>query len=277
MSCLRCGSDWRTVKGKNMVSCPECCKTQRCKARKQGRLPQYQPAGRKPRPSRAKESAKRRRLCALLGHFVDDARHGIRAHLSAAKAADSWANNPPRSCVVCGKPFRGDPRNKSATCSFECCKKVVQERSCDACGSPVALKIMGRDSLRKRRGGAVLCRKCVQKRSRKACRRGGGGFKETRKRCRRHDVPFDPAVKPALLFERDGYRCHVCKRKTLPRFVWVKGRPHVRSPTVDHFPYPLSVGVWGHEWRNVKCCCWECNTKKSAWWDKQLPLAVGRD
>lgn len=39
MACLKCGSDWVTLKGKDMVSCPECCKQQRCKARKQGRLP----------------------------------------------------------------------------------------------------------------------------------------------------------------------------------------------------------------------------------------------
>jgi hypothetical protein len=39
MACMKCGSDWVTLKGKDMVSCPECCKQQRCKARKQGRLP----------------------------------------------------------------------------------------------------------------------------------------------------------------------------------------------------------------------------------------------
>jgi hypothetical protein len=39
MACLKCGSEWVTRKGKDMVSCPECCKLQRWKARKQGRLP----------------------------------------------------------------------------------------------------------------------------------------------------------------------------------------------------------------------------------------------
>jgi hypothetical protein len=42
MACLKCGSEWVTLKGKNVVSCPECCKQQRCKARKQGRLPAEQ-------------------------------------------------------------------------------------------------------------------------------------------------------------------------------------------------------------------------------------------
>lgn len=39
MACLRCGSAWVTLVGKDMASCPECCKLQRWKARKQGRLP----------------------------------------------------------------------------------------------------------------------------------------------------------------------------------------------------------------------------------------------
>ena len=39
VACMKCGSEWVTLKGRNMVSCPDCCKQQRCKARKQGRLP----------------------------------------------------------------------------------------------------------------------------------------------------------------------------------------------------------------------------------------------
>ena len=40
MACRRCGSAWVThSKGLDMLSCPECCKQQRVKARKQGRMP----------------------------------------------------------------------------------------------------------------------------------------------------------------------------------------------------------------------------------------------
>lgn len=39
MACMKCGSAWKTRGGKDMVSCPDCCKQQRCKARKQGRIP----------------------------------------------------------------------------------------------------------------------------------------------------------------------------------------------------------------------------------------------
>jgi len=37
MSCFKCGSDWVTATGKNCVSCPNCCKIARWKARKEGR------------------------------------------------------------------------------------------------------------------------------------------------------------------------------------------------------------------------------------------------
>jgi len=36
MACNKCGSDWATKLGNDCVSCPHCCKQQRCKARKEG-------------------------------------------------------------------------------------------------------------------------------------------------------------------------------------------------------------------------------------------------
>lgn len=37
MACRKCGSSWKTLKGKDCASCPHCCKLARCNARKQGR------------------------------------------------------------------------------------------------------------------------------------------------------------------------------------------------------------------------------------------------
>lgn len=42
MACQKCGLAWVTLKGKDMVSCPECCKQQRAKARRLGRIPSSQ-------------------------------------------------------------------------------------------------------------------------------------------------------------------------------------------------------------------------------------------
>jgi len=38
MACLKCGSEWATRWGKDKLSCPECCKQQRAKARRLGHL-----------------------------------------------------------------------------------------------------------------------------------------------------------------------------------------------------------------------------------------------
>jgi hypothetical protein len=298
MACLKCGSAWVTHgKGLDMASCPECCEQQRCKARKQGRLPPV-PAtcertcgdcgcvytvsypqgsssevcrrcqGHRQRVRGESESVKRRRLCRLVLAFLADARAVMKSQLSASTIANARTNNPPRTCVVCARPFVGDSRRESIACSAECSRLVAFKKSCSCCGALVTVRLAGRDSKKRRK--QALCKACVKKLLRKIGRRKKKS--EHRQRCRKHGVPYDPAVKPHLVFERDGHRCHVCKRKTLKEFAWVDGKPHPRAPTIDHHPYPLSVGVCGHEWHNVRCCCWECNTKKGAKWDGQLPI-----
>lgn len=65
-------------------------------------------------------------------------------------------------------------------------------------------------------------------------------------------------VSPAKVFQRDGYRCHICRRKTTP----AKVVPHPRAPTVDHL-IPLSLGG-AHEMANVATACFLCNCTKGA-------------
>ncbi len=55
------------------------------------------------------------------------------------------------------------------------------------------------------------------------------------------------------IFERDRYRCHICKRKTDP----TKPAPHPRSPTLDHI-VPLAEGG-KHEPANCRTACFLCN------------------
>ncbi|MEU2106485.1 HNH endonuclease signature motif containing protein [Nocardia sp. NPDC019255] len=58
------------------------------------------------------------------------------------------------------------------------------------------------------------------------------------------------------MFESDGYRCHLCRRKTDP----TKVAPHPRSPTIDHV-IPLSKGGT-HEPSNCRTACFHCNATK---------------
>jgi 5-methylcytosine-specific restriction endonuclease McrA len=69
------------------------------------------------------------------------------------------------------------------------------------------------------------------------------------------------------IFERDNYRCHICRRKTLPKQVV----PHPRAPTIDHL-VPLAQGG-KHEPINCRTACFMCNcTKRDQGGGEQLLL-----
>jgi len=81
-----------------------------------------------------------------------------------------------------------------------------------------------------------------------------------RHRARKHGVTYEP-VNVRRVFERDGYRCHICGRKTDRKAyesrTWNNYVPNHRYPTLDHV-VPLSKGG-GHTYANTACACWKCN------------------
>lgn len=60
------------------------------------------------------------------------------------------------------------------------------------------------------------------------------------------------------IFERDGWRCGICRRRVNQRLVY----PHPRSPSLDHI-VPLSQDPNGHTRANVRCSHLECNLRRS--------------
>ena len=60
------------------------------------------------------------------------------------------------------------------------------------------------------------------------------------------------------VFERDGYRCHLCRRKADP----TKRAPHPKAPTIDHV-IPLAEGGT-HEPLNCRTACFMCNSRKGS-------------
>jgi hypothetical protein len=176
---------------------------------------------------------------------------GVRASLAQASKRD---------CDVCGRLC---VRSYERLCSRRCARRARIKGSCCDCGIDVVHNALRR---------TPLCDKCERRRKQKLKNILSGNH---RKRCRRHGLPFDPSIKSQEVFRRDNYFCHICKRKTLKVFTLSNGKPRLRSPTVDHHPYPLSAGVLGHTWDNVRCACWECNTAKGAKWSGQLPLPLG--
>lgn len=59
------------------------------------------------------------------------------------------------------------------------------------------------------------------------------------------------------VFERDGWRCQLCRRKVLQS----AQVPHPRAATIDHI-IPLALGGT-HEPVNCQTACFECNCRKT--------------
>jgi 5-methylcytosine-specific restriction endonuclease McrA len=140
------------------------------------------------------------------------------------------------SCWKCGNVF--DRRTEGATCHFcsaVCVKAATKKAQAKARKSPSARRA-----------------KRVYKARRKAMLRGA----EKAER-----------VDPIKVFDRDGWRCSICRKKTIKS---KRGTNHPRAPELDHI-VPLSKGG-SHDWANVQCACRECNGLKGATTYGQLNL-----
>jgi 5-methylcytosine-specific restriction endonuclease McrA len=73
-------------------------------------------------------------------------------------------------------------------------------------------------------------------------------------RHREQNMVIVETVVPQEIFERDGYRCQLCRKKTRGK------HPTPTSPTLDHI-IPVSLGG-EHSYRNVQTACLLCNTRK---------------
>lgn len=331
MACKKCGSDWVTQLGDDCVSCPHCCKQQRCRAKKQGRW--VEPTQQKTceecgieftavglhaiaiqvlceSPSckaarhkkKAQASAKQRaagiyilsretrprRHCKFSGCGKELTRRGQKEYCGKpcyfaavdageqqfkGRVRDGWAaladwltgsswshplnhgrrsNYKPRPlCEVCGAECND---MNARFCSRQCTKKWRGPRKCK-CGKMV---------MHATAFGRVYCVEC-KKQSRRIQRRMYGSYK---RRCQTYGGYFNASVKPKDVFVRDRWLCHICLKKTSKVF----DLNNPRSATVDHHPIPLSKGG-DHDWHNVRCACFECNTIKGNKWDGQCRLA----
>ena len=63
-------------------------------------------------------------------------------------------------------------------------------------------------------------------------------------------------VTPSKVYERDGYKCHLCGKRTKAD----AKAPHPQAPTLDHI-VPLAQGGT-HEPSNVATACFICNSRK---------------
>jgi 5-methylcytosine-specific restriction endonuclease McrA len=76
-----------------------------------------------------------------------------------------------------------------------------------------------------------------------------------RRRARERGAFIAP-VSPRQIHERDGWRCHICRKKVSKTAVV----PHPRAATLDHL-VPLAA-LGSHEPANVATACFRCNCIK---------------
>lgn len=87
----------------------------------------------------------------------------------------------------------------------------------------------------------------------------------TKDRARRRGIPRE-SYRPTTVFERDGWRCHLCGKAVN------RGRvvPHPMAPTIDHL-IPVSAGG-ADVMTNVATAHFECNSRRQAGGIAQLRL-----
>lgn len=205
-----------------------------------------------------------------------------------------------KQCTECGREFSAKYK-KAKYCSQKCvaAKRKLPQNTCEECGVVVSTRTSRRCNAcyRQRQTPLVAtitclhCKKVAKKRcwnsnlpkycSRKcffehidACRpeseraksreyaatRGSGSY---RSRCKRYGGYFNSKVTRRAVFERDDFKCYLCKAKvseTLPA-------RHDRKATLDHVVPLEKKGP--HDWHNVACCCRKCNVAKRNKWNGQ--------
>lgn len=165
-------------------------------------------------------------------------------------------------CETCGCPCKD---GASRFCSRRCNKQWRGLRPCELCGTSV----QDANAYSKCR-----CKVCKTKEKTKANRRQKQKYgRNHRQRARHHGVKY-VSIPVREIYERDGWTCQICNRRCRRFFLVSKrdGRPHPRSPTIDHIRSMAEGG--NHERSNVQLACFECNTKKGAASRGQLRLAL---
>ncbi len=192
-------------------------------------------------------------------------RAGTRWGVYCGKACQSAAQVKPQvapamkllvTCRQCRGAFvQRSPRH--VVCSDECrrvddraaeyqrnaARKALLERVCGECG----LAFVPTYGVKRTLYCSLAC-------SRRALRRASKQVRRARQRSGASEM-----VKATTVFERDGWRCHICAKKVRRE---KRGTSHPLAPELDHI-IPLSLGGQ-HTYANTACACRRCNGAKGA-------------
>ena len=157
-----------------------------------------------------------------------------------------------RKCANCGCRFT--TQTQSIYCSDVCKHSnnyFSKKFCCKECNATVTTAYGDKRS-------SFCCDVC--------CGRYQRRMRKHKERARLRSVRVE-TVDPFKVFDRDGWRCQICRRKT-PRNK--RGMIHPTAPELDHI-VPLSVGG-DHSYRNTQCACRSCNASKGNDVYGQIPM-----
>ena len=203
---------------------------------------------------------------------------------------------PVRQCKVCGSDFRRPQRkqrDKGLCCSRDCgfelrrrrgiisrairyekrlyarwarqaakrseepTVRIKQQRTCRDCDATITKNQQRCDDCR------IEAANRSKARTREALRKTPGyrarKAKDKAVRRARRKLQRTECFDPFEVFERDGWKCHICKLRT-PKSL--RGTYSDRAPELDHI---VSLAEGGeHSRRNTACSCRKCNLDKGS-------------
>lgn len=208
---------------------------------------------------------KRQRQQAQHNSYRAEERYKGRRYHRFGDGAERYAAKAPTwfHCDRCGAAFTSK-QSAAKYCTTECMAKGVAEaltkrhgtrqpRPCEKCGEMFK---PARPNRRQRESGYIQ-RHCSYECAGMAPRsvRPRRIDREKTLRSSGYWHPVDPMV----VFERDGWRCHLCGIKT-PKHL--RGTTDDRAPECDHI-VPIAAGG-SHTYENSACACRKCNRQKGA-------------
>lgn len=226
-------------------------------------------------------------------------------HIRKARPKHGWVGQS-MPCPACGKAFT-QTRDRMLACSMSCAARVrygpkaarpaPAERRCVHCQallSGLRVKYCGNECYRLHSRKPLVerpCRYCgkafvplqsterwqhatkvcsvdCQNEERREASRIYSYAARARRKVRMRKPEGSALVVRKRIYERDGWRCHLCS-KPVKRDAVV---PHPQAPTIDHL-IPLAAGGT-HEPHNVRTAHFICNSKRGAGGVVQLLLVA---
>jgi hypothetical protein len=249
-TCRTCGNQFVRSggKGRAPIYCSRKCHPSRSRPLQSGPVCNCKLCGKEFRPKVKDRTSCCSRECGLKWN-------GIQASVRA-NGGRVWVSVRRKPCPTCAK-MHG---HKSVYCSEQCrplaYTPIRRQKDCAKCGASFVPRPDENGNVTfcsdECRASAKQALKKADKKLRKALTRGARGGQ---------------SVKPDVVFDRDGWRCQICKCKTMKD---KRGTSHPRAPELDHI-IPVSKGGV-HTYGNTQCTCRNCNIKKGATIQGQLNL-----